>query len=195
MDPFPPPLPESARATIAALIARMRDDEEARRRLWPEHPRVREWARERAAVEGRLLVPCPHWFHEVSLDADGRIVVRLDTGSDAVVERPANAREVHLTWQSYVPRTWPELAALVPPRPADAVVCEACGGDGIHMDPAGPHADVTCACGNAGWFPPEAVGMEAFLDFAPGDAAQDSGAPCGRRSWWRAFADRFARRR
>jgi hypothetical protein len=159
-------LSEEARRVIALLVARMRDVEAERARRWPDHPVVREWARERA-LEQRLLVPSPNWFHEVSFDLDGRIIVRLDTGNAPTFERPPNALEAHLAWQCYVPATWPELGAFAPARPADAVACPGCGGHGLHPDPEGPHANVTCLCGDAGWLPADAAGLQAFVDFAP----------------------------
>jgi len=148
---------------------------------------MREWARQRA-LEGRLLVTHPNWCYEITLDAEGRIVVDLD---DGVVERPANAREVHLCWQAYIPRSWAELAAFVPPRPPEAVACTACGGAGLHPDPRGEHAHVTCICGEAGWIPPEAVGVDAFRDDAP-VAAGNPDAPPQRQSLWRRWIEKFA---
>jgi hypothetical protein len=166
MDRSDPKLPDDACSVLATLVMRMRDSEAERRRLWPDHPVIREWARERA-LEQRLLVPSPNWVHEVLFDLEGRLRVRLDTAGRQVVERPPNALEAHLAWQLYVPRAWPELASFAPPRPADAVVCPGCRGAGFHPDPVGPHANVTCICGNTGWLPVEAVGLDAYVDFAP----------------------------
>ncbi len=197
------PDPGVLQATIAELIVRMRDVEGERRRRWPEHPLMREWARE-LAVEGRLLVPSPNWDCEVWLDGEGRVTVRLDNEDD----RPANALETHLTWQTCIPRTWTELVAFVPPRPADAVACAACGGEGLHFK--GKDANTTCICGNAGWCPPEAVGLDFFgchvltadelavarrpgspdaVDLAASDVAH---APPERRSPWQWLVRWFA---
>jgi hypothetical protein len=165
---------------IAGLIAGMRDDEGERRRRWPAHPAMREWAHERA-LEWRLFVPAPHWFHEVSLDARGDVVVRLDTERGFGHERPANAREAHITWQRHVPAGWPELAAFVPPRPADAVVCDVCAGTG-HL-PLDESALILCPCGGVGWVPHEAATVEAFVDWAPV-------TPKPRRWWQRWLAPR-----
>lgn len=187
-----PPLPDEARVTIAALIGRMRDDERERLRLWPDHPVLREWARGRA-MEQRLLVPCPAWCHEVMFDLEGRMIVRLETLDDSVVERPPNALEAHLAWQCYVPRTWPGLARFAPSRPEDAVVCAGCGGHGLHPDPHGPHANVTCICGNTGWLPGDAVGLDAFIDIAPDSGARRSHGTPERRSPWRRLVEWFAR--
>ena len=149
------PCSEGLHVAIAELMARIRDDEGECRRRWPEHPRMHAWARG-LAVEGRLLVPSPNWCHEVLLDGEGRVLVRPEDEE----ERPANALEAHLTWQTYIARTWTELVPFIPPRPADAVDCAACGGAGLHF--TGENAHVTCICGNAGWCPPEAIGLDFF---------------------------------
>jgi hypothetical protein len=47
---------------------------------------------------------------------------------------------------------YPWLAALLPPRPADALTCSNCGGTGTLALPA------TCSCGGAGWVPASDTG-------------------------------------
>jgi hypothetical protein len=49
---------------------------------------------------------------------------------------------------------WPALAALVPVRPADALVCWHCGGSGRCSGLAPELADrMVCYCGGLGWLP------------------------------------------
>jgi hypothetical protein len=191
MNHSDPALSEEACCLIATLVASMRDSDSERRRLWPNHPVVRELARERG-LRQRLLVPSPNWVHEVLLDLEGRMLVRLDTAGGEVVERSPNALEAHLAWHRYIPGTWPELSIFAPPKPVDAVVCPGCGGHGFQPDPDGPHANVSCICGNTGWLPAEALGMDAFLDFAPG-SSEPVPARQTRPSMWQRLVKRISR--
>ena len=184
MDQISPPLGEEARATIAALVARMRDDDDERLRRWPEHPALRECARADAS-QGRLFVPAGYWFHAVSLDAEGRVVVGLDNANGAAVERLANLLEAHWVWQREVPRAWEELRAFVPSRPLDAVTCEVCSGTGRPPYAVGALAHVVCTCGNVGWIPAEALGLEAFADWTPADDSTNPAGQPERRPFWR----------
>jgi hypothetical protein len=45
---------------------------------------------------------------------------------------------------------FPELAPLVPERPADAIECPACGGSGLHQRGERP-STLSCYCGGLGW--------------------------------------------
>src|SRR5262245_19714967 len=53
---------------------------------------------------------------------------------------------------------YPALAAFVPPRPPDAVVCSYCGGSGQHPLAAEIGDVIGCYCGGLGWLPSESVG-------------------------------------
>ena len=46
---------------------------------------------------------------------------------------------------------YPELAALMPERPEDAVVCGRCDGSGIVRTPS---TELVCGCGGVGWVIP-----------------------------------------
>jgi hypothetical protein len=161
-------VPGSIADAVAEQIALMRTEAELQRR-WPDHPAMREWAAGHAAQD-RLFVQTGIWFHDIALDAQGGVRVYLDTGEGADVEREANALEAHLVWHRWVPQCHPALAAWVPARPLDAVTCEACAGTGRH-DLFDKYPEVMCACGNAGWIPAEAVGLEAFVDWPSFDSS------------------------
>jgi hypothetical protein len=49
---------------------------------------------------------------------------------------------------------FPELAPLVPRRPAEAIICPACSGSGLATYGEGPK-DFSCYCGGLGWLLPE----------------------------------------
>ncbi|WP_165227052.1 hypothetical protein [Aquisphaera insulae] len=50
---------------------------------------------------------------------------------------------------------FPALAVLSPRRPADAIVCESCGGTGRCLGlSADLAARIVCYCGGLGWLPP-----------------------------------------
>jgi hypothetical protein len=80
--------------------------------------------------------------------SDGKVVSfnRTEPYDLRVVDVP-NA-ELALVAQAWI--KFPELAPLVPLRPADAVACPACDGSGVLRHGERP-AGFSCYCGGVGW--------------------------------------------
>ena|SRR5690349_224668 len=84
--------------------------------------------------------------------SDGRVVSfnRADPFDLRVVDVP----NAELAVLGHAWTTFPELASLVPFRPADAIDCPACQGSGVSQDSAGP-SGFSCYCGGMGWLFPD----------------------------------------
>jgi len=80
--------------------------------------------------------------------SDGRVVSfnRAEPYDLRVIDVP-NA-ELALLAQAWI--RFPELAPLVPRRPADAVDCPACNGSGV-LRHGEPPSGLPCYCGGVGW--------------------------------------------
>lgn len=73
---------------------------------------------------------------------------------DGFAQEVTDARALNIALFQGAKR-YPELASLLPNRPADAATCTSCGGTGEPRDvPPHLHNAVVCYCGGAGWLPP-----------------------------------------
>ena len=86
------------------------------------------------------------WLSTIGLRPDGSFV-RWDQEAVSPGLRPLSIRY----WQRMAicqgAKTHPELAVLLPPRPAEAVTCSVCGGSGTIVGAP----QLVCECGGAGW--------------------------------------------
>lgn len=85
--------------------------------------------------------------------ADGEIVFFLwEIPGDLQIETDPRLRNMAVFQGA---QRFPELAILIPPRPADAITCGSCHGTGIPPDipPKLLHL-IACYCGGLGWLPP-----------------------------------------
>ena len=97
------------------------------------------------------------WVHFAGLTADGDIV-RVDHD----IEVGSTVPETDLTGLALAlvegAQSFPELAGLVPSKPAACVSCGTCGGSGrptITKVISGAE-DIRCSCGGLGWSPRDA---------------------------------------
>jgi hypothetical protein len=165
---------------VAGLVARIRDDDAERTRCFP-HPYSAERALE-ATGSGRLCVPTGAWFHEVLVDPDGSLVVRVLELRDSDLERPpANALEANFAWHSVLD-AFPDLSPWAPTRPSDATTCEFCCGSGVPPWREN-HPGVACNCGGAGWRPAGADAMKIFDDWPDLGGERNDAAPASETTW------------
>lgn len=97
----------------------------------------------------------------VSCDAGGASVLTPDGQWRILLwDDPSQLQPIPAWWDARILRTngfeaaqrYPDLEWLLPERPADAVECAECGGDGI--SPAAKQTgatNVVCKCGGLGW--------------------------------------------
>jgi hypothetical protein len=92
------------------------------------------------------------WGGCTGIRADGEIVFFLwDNPDDVQVETDPRLRNLAIFQGA---KRFPELAMLIPPRPADAVTCGHCDGSGVM--PEFPEIEnIVCYCGGLGWLPPD----------------------------------------
>src|SRR3954468_10345780 len=84
--------------------------------------------------------------------ADGRIVsFNRDEPFDV---RPVAVPNAELAVLGHAWTKFPELVALVPTRPVDAIDCLACRGSGVMKDGELP-SGLSCYCGGLGWLLPD----------------------------------------
>lgn len=119
--------------------------------LEQDTPRAHEFRR--VASELAILPITDDWNREFGLRlSDGKVVSfnRIEPFDLQVVTVP-NA-ELALLGHAWT--QFPELAPLVPARPAEAMDCPACGGSGI-MRHGQRHSGFSCYCGGLGWSLPD----------------------------------------
>jgi len=87
------------------------------------------------------------WVATLGIRPDGTLVRWNHEDDPTHLHELDNAFQQRMAIKQAVDR-YPELEALIPPRPDDAVVCEKCSGSGK------AHAQVICECGGVGWVIP-----------------------------------------
>jgi hypothetical protein len=98
-----------------------------------------------------------HGFVPLYADLGGVVGVRPDGTFVGLGDDPdaAPAEMTSVRWRDLAvligAKRYPELRALIPPRPPDAVTCANCAGSGVIAE----LPTVTCACGGLGWIPPD----------------------------------------
>lgn len=98
-----------------------------------------------------ILPLTSEWGGCSGIRADGEIVSSLwDNPEEVQTETDPRLRNTVLFQGA---RRFPDLAILIPPRPADAVTCGSCNGAGVLPEFA-KLENVVCYCGGLGWLPP-----------------------------------------
>lgn len=115
--------------------------------LASQEPTLR-WLRLAAAEHGFLPL-YTGWMATVGISTDGTFV-RWEQEEDPPRVETLDNRYQQRFALSRGALTYPELAALIPPRPAEAEDCPGCGGTG---QPLG-HPTIICECGGVGWVVP-----------------------------------------
>jgi hypothetical protein len=89
-----------------------------------------------------------------AIRSDGEVISFLwDNDRDIKQENNARIRNIALFQGS---KKYPELSALIPPRPPEATTCHHCNGTGIEPMSVKLQLDnIVCYCGGLGWLPPE----------------------------------------
>lgn len=92
-----------------------------------------------------------------AIRANGEIVSFLfDNQHELRVETDPRIRNMALFQGS---KRYPELAAMIPPKPDDAIECSRCDGTGIEKTTAKLGLEnVVCYCGGLGWIPSQTTG-------------------------------------
>lgn len=90
------------------------------------------------------------WTEVVLLAPDGSVIVYDHDVLDAPIDRVLDHAYLMASLVEGS-RAFPALAPLVPPRPVDALECDACRGSGRLPAPIPSH--IICKCGGVGWFP------------------------------------------
>jgi hypothetical protein len=105
-----------------------------------------EWAKP-AVMKHGFFPLYVGWIVTLGLRPDGRFVHwRHEDGIDAVT--PCDTPFLQRLALAYSARQNPELAALIPPPPPEAIPCAHCGGHG-RLD--GAVSRMICLCGGVGW--------------------------------------------
>lgn len=142
-------LPGDFAARHARLLAEYLADSD----LIADSTMIGEALRESAKL-GLLPIMTSDWGGCYSLRADGTVVsFPWDNIHDIQIETDPRIRNMALFQGS---KKFPELAAFVPARPIDAVVCPYCEGtgNGTKCAPPGFPMPILCYCGELGWLPP-----------------------------------------
>lgn len=109
------------------------------------HDPRRNWLKKPVRAH-RFLPLYVGWLSTLGLRQDGSFV-RWDQEAASPVLRPLSIPY----WQRFAlcqgAKVHPELAALLPPRPAEAVTCAVCGGSGSIAGAP----ELVCECGGIGW--------------------------------------------
>jgi hypothetical protein len=127
--------PDGIRSAIEARIEEF---------LASDDPRL-TWLRE-AVREHGFLPLYVGWLSTLGLCPDGSFV-RWDQEEDPQTMKTLSNAYLQRLAICQGARTYPELAALIPQRPASAETCSACGGAG---DLRGL-PQMICQCGGVGW--------------------------------------------
>ena len=90
------------------------------------------------------------WTATIALTPEGRFVMWSDEGEFEGL-RPVEERAWIRAALGDAAKRYPPLAALIPPRPADAPACPHCDGSG--RIPGLPE-NVVCLCAGLGWLDP-----------------------------------------
>lgn len=100
------------------------------------------------------------WGGCYALRSDGQVISFLwDVPMEVRVENDLRIRNIALFQGS---KKYPELMALIPPKPSNAVECSGCDGTGIEKTTAKMGFDnFVCYCGGVGWIPPEAANLSS----------------------------------
>lgn len=93
-----------------------------------------------------------------ALRSNGQVVSFLwDDLKEVRVEDDLRIRNIALFQGS---KKYPELKALIPPKPGNALECHVCGGTGVVPISAQLGLDnLVCYCGGLGWLPQEAADL------------------------------------
>ena len=142
-------LSEELRHTLARALERLRND-----------PEAMQYAHNRRAVEYDAVPTFVNWEEFVAVGLDGSILRFTEQGPDDRRPRLVNK---DLRWVNTATiqgsRAYPELAELIPPRPAEAVDCPYCVAR--EMEPRAIEAHgVVCYCGGSGWVPADPESAE-----------------------------------
>ena len=87
------------------------------------------------------------WTKTTAIKPNGQLVV-WNTEDDTTITEEMDRQAFHASLTEGA-RRYPELDFLIPERPNDAVLCEACQGTG-KLEPNKLQA-VICGCGGVGW--------------------------------------------
>jgi hypothetical protein len=130
-------------------------------RAWVEFRRA-QWPEDiRASYDRQVGTPCTLLAGSIGMDSaitvDGEVWVQFGTHDDDLDGwRPARRNE-RVALLITAQRRFPELAVLLPLRPAAATDCPACQGKGVHVSIAWCHD-----CSARGWLLP---GLDTRLEF------------------------------
>ncbi len=104
-----------------------------------------EWLK--APVRAHRFLPLyVGWSSTLGLQPDGSFV-RWDQEAATPGLKPLSSRYWRRMAISQGVKHYPELASLIPLRPAEAVTCSVCGGSGTLAGAP----QIVCECGGAGW--------------------------------------------
>lgn len=136
--PISPTLTEQIKARIREFTAETTPDPNGMRQI---------------AEEFSVLPLFPDLGGCYAICLNGEIIsVGWDDHRDVQVENEPRVLRTILFQGS---KRYPELEALLPPKPVDARICHICNGTGIFVIAGIATTTIVCHCGGYGWLPPE----------------------------------------
>jgi hypothetical protein len=130
---------EAMRGAIEHRVAEfLREDDPRLRRLWE------------MVMTRRALPLYVGWLATIALCPDGTFLERLDETDEEIVRELTDPFWQRIALCAAVQERYPELAPLLPARPAHSRDCTTCEGGVL---PRFPPA-VLCLCGGLGWLLP-----------------------------------------